>query len=242
MPTLRHWLAAAPFTLGLSSGFFGFFAHAGVVSVLEEEKLLPARVVGSSAGALVGGLWAAGVPARTIREELLALRREHFWDPRPGAGLLRGRLFRARLEAMLPVRTFEECPRPVAVSAFDVLAVRTAVLATGALAPALHASCAAPILFQPVRIGRRLYSDGGVLDRHGLAGLEGGERVLYHHLTSRSPWRRRSSPALLVPERPGLEAVALEGLPRLGPFRLERAAEAMERAAEGMRAALSRPI
>jgi len=34
--------------------------------------------------------------------------------------------------------------------------------------------------------------------------------------------------------------VAVEGLPRLGPFRLERAAEAMERAADGMREALGR--
>jgi NTE family protein len=240
VPTLRAWLSQGPFTLGLSSGFFGFFAHAGVVSVLEEEGLRPARIVGSSAGALVGGLWAAGVPARSLREELLALRREHFWDPWPGIGLLRGRLFRARLEEMLPVRTFEECPTPVAVSAFDVLGLRTAVLRSGLLAPALHASCAAPVLFQPVRIGRRLYSDGGVLDRPGLAGLAGGERVLYHHLTSRSPWRRRSSPALRVPELPALRAVALDGLPRLGPFRLERAAEAMERAAHGMRAALDR--
>ncbi len=240
MPTLRDWLREAPFTLGLSSGFFGFFAHAGVVSVLEEEGLLPARVVGSSAGALTGGLWAAGVPARLIRDELLALRREHFWDPRPGLGLLRGALFRARLEALLPVATFEACPRPLAVSAFDLRARRTAVLRAGPLAPALHASCAAPLLFQPVRIGARTYLDGGVLDRHGLAALEPGERVLYHHLTSRSPWRRRGSPALRVPERPALRALAFEGLPRLGPFRLGRAAEAMERAAEATRASLSR--
>jgi NTE family protein len=239
VPTLRDWLAEAPFTLGLSSGFFGFFAHAGVVTVLEEEGLRPARVVGSSAGALVGGLWGAGVPAARLRDELLALRREHFWDPFPGAGLLRGRLFRARLEAMLPVRTFEQCPVPVALSAFDVLGWRTAVLSTGALAPAIHASCAAPVLFQPVRIGGRLYSDGGVKDRHGLAGAPAGARVLYHHLTSRSPWRRASSPALRVPDRPGLRAVALPGLPRLGPFRLERAAEAMDQAARGMRAALA---
>jgi NTE family protein len=128
----------------------------------------------------------------------------------------------------------------VAVSAFDLLALRTRVLCSGRLAPALHASCAAPILFQPVRIGWRAFSDGGVLDRHGLAGAGAGERVLHHHLTSRSPWRRRGSPALRVPVRPGLRAVAIEGLPRLGPFRLERAAEAMERAAEGMRAALGR--
>jgi hypothetical protein len=41
-----------------------------------------------------------------------------------------------------------------------------------------------------------------------------------------------------VPERAGLQAVALAGIPRLGPFRLERGVEALERAAEGMRAAL----
>ena len=136
MPTLRAWLSEGPFTLGLSSGFFGFFAHAGVVSVLEAEGLRPARVVGSSAGALVGGLWGAGVPAARLREELLALRRAHFWDPWPGLGLLRGRLFRARLEAMLPVRTFEEAPVPIALSAFDVLGRRTAVLDAGPLAAA----------------------------------------------------------------------------------------------------------
>jgi NTE family protein len=241
MPTLRDWLSQRPFTLGLSTGVFGFFAHAGVVSVLEEEGLRPARIVGSSAGALVAGLWGAGVAAPRLREELLALRREHFWDPWPGVGLLRGRLFRERLEAILPVRTFEQCPVPVAVSAYDVLGFRTAVLCEGPLAPALHASCAAPVLFQPVRIGARLYSDGGVRDRPGLAGLGADERVLYHHLTSRSPWRRRGSPALRIPERPGLRAVALDGIPRLGPFRLERAREAMERAADGMRAALAAP-
>jgi NTE family protein len=240
--TLRDWLREAPFTLGLSSGFFGFFAHAGVVSVLEEEGLLPARVLGSSAGALVGGLWAAGVPARRIGEELLALRRADFWDPWPGPGLLRGRRFRARLERILPVASFEQCPRPLAVSAYDVAARRTAILCSGPLAPALHASCAVPLLFQPVRIDGRRYADGGVLDRHGLAALHARERVLYHHLTSRSPWRRRDSPALRVPELPSLRAVAIEGLPRLGPFRLARGAEAMQRAAVGMRTALARPV
>jgi NTE family protein len=238
--TLRDWLREAPFTLTLSSGFFGFFAHAGAVAALEEAGLRPARITGSSAGALVGGLWGAGVPAARIRDELLALRREHFWDPAPGLGLLRGRLFRARLDAILPVGTFEDCATPVAVSAFDVLARRTRVIDRGPLSPALHASCAAPVLFQPVRLGSRLLVDGGVLDRHGLAPVSDGERVLYHHLTSRSPWRRRDSPALRVPERRGLRAIATDGIPRMGPFRLERAAEAMERAAEGVRAALDR--
>jgi NTE family protein len=241
MPTLREWLSAEPFTLAMSSGFFGFFAHAGVLSVLEEEGILPARVRGSSAGALVGGLWAAGLPARRIRDELVALRREHFWDVRPGLGLLRGSRFRARLEALAPARTFEDCRVPLAVSAFDVLARRTVVLEKGDLAPALHASCAFPVLFQPVRVGGRLHLDGGVLDRPGLAGAAEGERILHHHLTSRSPWRAKGSPALQPPRRPGMQVVALDGIPRVGPFRLELGPDAMERAAEGMRAALARP-
>jgi NTE family protein len=240
MRTLRDWLSEAPFTLAMSSGFFGFFAHAGVMSVLEDEGLAPARACGSSAGALVTGLWAAGVGARRICDELLLLRREHFWDVRPGLGLLRGRLFRERLEALAPVRTFEECRVPLALSVFDVGARRTTILRAGELAPAVHASCAAPVLFQPVRISGRFYLDGGILDRPGLGGAGAGERVLFHHLTSRSPWRRPGAAALRVPERPDMQVVALPALPRLGPFRLERGREAMETAARGMREALAR--
>jgi NTE family protein len=245
--TLREWLAAGPYTLALSSGFFGFFAHAGVLGVLEDEGLLPSGLCGSSAGALVGGLFAAGLPAAVIREQLLALRRGDFWDPRPGLGLLRGDRFRARLDELLPVRSFEDCARPLAVSAWDPLARQTVVLRHGPLAPAIQASSAVPFLFQPVRLGGRWLLDGGIADRHGLAGApvagpgEPPPRLLYHHLTSRSPWRRAGSPALAVPDRPGLVAVALQGLTRSGPFKLERGAEAMSQAAAGMRAALGRP-
>ena len=170
------------------------------------------------------------------------LRREHFWDLRPGLGLLAGALFRALLERVLPVRTFEESPVPLALSVWDVLARRTVVLDDGLLAPAIHASCALPVLFHPVRHGGRLYADGGIADRPGLAAVGERERVLYHHLTARSPWRRRGSPALRVPARRGLEAIALDGLPRLGPFRLARGRAAMELAVAGTREALGRPL
>ena len=246
--TLREWLGEGDYTLALSSGFFGFFAHAGVLSVLEQERLVPARLCGSSAGALVGGLFASGLSASRICDELLALRRADFWDPRPGLGLLRGARFRARLEALLPVGRFEDCARPVAVSAWDPLARATVVLRSGLLAPAIQASSSVPFLFHPVRLDGRWLLDGGVADRHGLAGAPAAQegqappRLLYHHLTSRSPWRRAGSPALAVPDRPGLVAVALQGLPRAGPFRLERGAEAMAQAAEGMRSALDGPV
>ena len=240
-PTLREWLREGPFSMGLSSGFFGFFAHAGVMTVLEDEGLVPTRVSGSSAGALVGGIWAAGASAVTIRDELLRLERKDFWDVRLGPGLLAGKLFRARLEALLPVSTFERCRVPLAVSVFDVLTRKTRVVAEGPLAPAIQASCTVPGLFHPVWHEGRPLLDGGILDRHGLAGMPPGERLLYHHLASRSPWRKANSPSLQVPERSGMTALVIESLPRVGPFRLPEGARAFDIAARATKEALSRP-
>jgi NTE family protein len=243
-PLLREWLRERPFALALSSGFFGFFAHAGLVTVLEDEGLLPARLAGSSAGALVSGLWASGVDGPRLSDELHALRREHFWDPAPGLGLLRGGMFRERLEALLPARafSFSACRAPVAVSVYDTLSRTTRVLASGSLAPALHASCAVPLLFQPVWIEGRPLLDGGIADRPGVLGLVPGERVLHHHLASRSPWRRAGGRSMEVPSRPGLVAVVIDGLPRVGPFRLEQGPRAFEAARRAARLALARPV
>ena len=68
--SLRQWLQAGPFDLTLSSGFFGFFAHCGLLSVLEDAGLLPHRVSGASASALIGGFWAAGLETLAMREML----------------------------------------------------------------------------------------------------------------------------------------------------------------------------
>jgi NTE family protein len=236
--TLRDWLAEEPFTLTLSAGFFGFFAHCGLLAALDEAGLRPTRLSGASAGALVAGAWAAGVEVAQLRDELCRLRREDFWDPAPGPGLLRGRLFRRRLEQLLPVRSFEECRRPLAVSVFDLLSRRTRVRDRGELAPAIHASCAVPFLFQPVLLDGRPCLDGGTVDRHGLAGVLPSARVLYHHLASRSPWRLPGSASQRVPERPGLQALILDGLPRVDPFRLQRGPLALEAALRAARRAL----
>jgi NTE family protein len=237
-PTLREHLREAPFSLAMSSGFFGFFAHCGFLSVLEDEGLAPRRVTGSSAGALVGALWCAGLAANTLERELRALRRTDFWDPSPGAGLLRGRLFRAKLDDLLPRATFDGCRATLALSVFDVLARRTVVVDAGSLAPAIHASCAVPFLFHPVFLGGRAMVDGGVADRPGLAGMPASERVLFHHLTSRSPWLPHSS--MRPPTRAGMVTLAIAGLPRVGPFRLENGPRAFERARAATKRALDR--
>jgi NTE family protein len=236
--TLGEWLEEAPFALGLSSGFFGFFAHCGMLMALEEAGLRPARLAGSSAGALVASIWAAGLDGPQMAAELRSLRRADFWDPGPGPGLLRGRLFRRRLEATLPVAGFNRCRVPVAVSVHDLIRRRTEILDTGDLAAAVHASCAVPLLFQPVRIGGRVLVDGGVSDRPGIAGLPPGGRILFHHLASRSPWRF----AVPMPKRSDLVTLVLDGLPRCGPFRLEAGPRALEEARERTSRALSRPL
>ena len=240
-PTLRQWLAEAPFSMGLSAGFFGFFAHSGVLEVLEEEQLLPRRVAGASAGALAGGLWASGTTAQALGAELYSLQRRDFWDPSPGLGLLRGRLFRQRLEQLLPVRCFEACRIPLAVSVYDLMARRTRVIEAGLLAPAIQASCTLPGLFHPTWHEGRPLLDGGILDRPGLHGIPRGERVFYHHLASRSPWRRKQSPALEIPSRPAFRALVIRGLPRVGPFRLHHGRDALEAARAATRRALDLP-
>ncbi|MFT3766070.1 MAG: patatin-like phospholipase family protein [Minicystis sp.] len=241
-PTVREWLRERPYALALSSGFFGFFAHTGLMTVLEDEGLLPARLSGSSAGALVAGLWSSGVGAARIRDELHALRREHFWDPGPGLGLLRGRLFRERLESILAARTFAGCRAPLSISVYDVLSRTTRVLTEGDLAPAIQASCCVPFLFHPVWHGGRPLLDGGIADRPGILGLPRGERALHHHLASRSPWRAPGSDSMAVPARAGLVALVLGDLPRVGPFRLEQGPRAFAAARRAAQEALERRV
>lgn len=240
--TLAEWLAEESFGLTMSSGFFGFFAHCGVLNALVDAGLKPARCSGSSAGALTTGLWAAGVPAADMRERLFELTRADFWDPRPGLGVLRGRKFQAVLSQMLPVQSIEDCPTPLGVSVYNAFRHRSEVLEKGDLARAIQASCTVPLMFHPVWIDHKPYLDGGILDRPGLLGMPAEGRVLYHHLVSKSPWRRKNGAQTVIPQRPNMLALALHDLPRPGPFKMDVGKAAYQAAYEKTQKALSMPI
>jgi len=150
MMTTADWLREKPFSLSLSSGFFGFFAHCGLMSVLEDRNLLPERISGSSAGALIAGLWASGLDSQYIRKVLSSGKREDFWDPHLGFGFLKGERFRDLLREHLPLNRVEACKVPLALSVFRLPDLETEVLREGPLVEAIYASCAVPGMFAPI--------------------------------------------------------------------------------------------
>ncbi len=201
------------------------------MAALEAAGLAPRRIVGVSAGALAGGLWAAGLRAQELERRLVDLRREEFWDPGlPLGGILKGERFAALLREIVPAGAarIEQAPTPFAAVVYDLRARRTVALASGHLGDAVRASCAVPLLFRPVIIDGRPMVDGGVTDRFGATGLTESEPAVAHYLPSTSLWdrwlpRHRRHPS-------SAEVLEARGLPRLGPYRLHEGAIAIARA------------
>jgi NTE family protein len=244
--TRAQWLAREPFTLVLGAGFFGFFAHTGFLQALEVAGLHPRRVVGCSAGALAGGLWASGLSADELETELLALRRDEFWDPGlPLGGLLRGRKFNAKLRHVLAragIEHVHECRVPFAAVVHDVLRRRCVALEAGRLDLAIQASCTVPLMFRPIWVDGRLLVDGGVSDRIGEVALAPRERALLHWLPSSSRrvlGSRRVAPPAAAAER---LTVITPDLPRVTPFRLEHGPVALARTREHVARWLDAPL
>ncbi len=240
--TLGEWLQEQPFTLTMSSGFFSFFAHCGMLSVLEEEGLLPKRVTGSSAGALTAACWAAGMSVKEIRELFFSISKQDIWDPGFGLGLLKGDKFRKRLRNALPVERIEQTAIPLAISVYERKTQQTHSYAEGDLPSLVSASCAVPFMFQPVNYQQNSYLDGGIKDRPGLHAVEIGERVFYHHIVSRSPWRRKGDTALQVPQRDNMASLAIAGLVRSGPSKLANGPIAYAQARLATQRALSQVL
>ena len=221
----------------MSSGFFSFFAHTGFLTVLEDEGLLPTRVSGSSAGALVDRQRGRrGSMRPTSRASSSSSSGAISGIPASAPGSFAGGSSASASSACSPTRAFDACRVPVAVSVFEVRSRRTRVLderRSRAGDPARRARCRSS--FIRCAIDGRAYLDGGILDRPGLAGMPASEpRVLFHHIASKSAWRTK----LDVPRRRGMVTVVLEGLPRSGPFRLDAGRRAFRAARAAMKRAL----
>lgn len=152
--------------LALGSGAARGLAHIGVLRVLEEERVPVAAIAGTSIGALIGALYAAGVTIAQMEE----IARNVDWrdlarlvDPVfPGAGLIDGKKVARFIAGILPVHSFEELRLPFAVTATDVETGEDLVIKQGNLLEAVRAAIAFPGIFTPVRFGDRFLVDGGL--------------------------------------------------------------------------------
>ena len=69
--------------VAFSSGFFGFFAHAGFLAAVRRLGIAPIAYAGASSGAIVAAMAASGMTDAAIRETLFRVRKSDFWDPDP---------------------------------------------------------------------------------------------------------------------------------------------------------------
>jgi predicted acylesterase/phospholipase RssA len=174
MTAFIEQLRGARVGVALSSGFFGFFHHAGVLGALVDRGVRPVRLAGNSAGALVGAMYAAGLEPDAVAERLLAVRRSDFWDAgfpftARGFGLLAGEKLGAHLARVLPEHGFAGCRVPFSAGVYGIDDGRTRHLDSGSLIAAVRASCAVPYLFQPVELDGLCYWDGGFGEKTPLA-------------------------------------------------------------------------
>lgn len=180
--SIRRVTPARTPTIGLALGGGGArgLAHISMLEVFDELGIKPKVIAGTSIGAIFGAAYASGVPGRVLREhtrQILSQRFKIFRDlftptPQPLQRLLG--VFGARnaflnaagiLDLILPKEAkhrFEDCAIPLKVVASSFYDQEAHVFTSGALRPAVAASMALPVIFQPVVHEGRAMVDGGL--------------------------------------------------------------------------------
>jgi NTE family protein len=153
--------------LVLSGGGARGLAHIGVLDELGRAGITVDRVGGTSMGAVVAGLVATGAgPAEMVdaaRRELVA--RRPFGDVTwPRHALVRGTRMRGMLRRVFGDARVEDQRCALFTVSVDLVAAEEVVHRSGRIADAVALSARLPGITPPVRIGRRLHVDGGVLD------------------------------------------------------------------------------
>ncbi|MDE1461157.1 patatin-like phospholipase family protein [Spartinivicinus poritis] len=154
-------------SLVLGSGGARGYAHIGVIEELTSRGYQIQCIAGCSMGALVGGIYAAGkLPDfEAWVSELNTLDVVRLLDLRlKGQGALKGNKVFDVLRDMVGDCTIESLPILYTAVATDLEAQREVWFQSGPLLEAIRASIAIPSIFTPVRIGSRLFVDGGVLN------------------------------------------------------------------------------
>jgi len=149
--------------LALGGGAARGFAHIGVIKMLESHGIYPDYVVGTSAGAVVGSLYAAGYDAFAMQKIAQQLDEKIFADwTLGGRGLLKGEALQDFINQHINRRPLEQLNRRFATVATDLNSGERVVFRTGDTGMAVRASAAVPGVFQPTQFRGHSYVDGGL--------------------------------------------------------------------------------
>ncbi len=151
--------------LVLSGGGVRGVAHIGAIKALEEHDIFPSHISGTSAGAVVGALYAGGCTWEEILDffktvELFTFKKYARKKP----GFVDTSKFYDTLKTYLPSDNFQDLKKPLYVTATNLLDGTLKVFHRGELIKPILASAAVPGVFAPVVIKEGYYVDGGTLN------------------------------------------------------------------------------
>lgn len=182
---------AYPYKLGyaLSGGAAKGFAHLGVLKYLEEIGVKPDIIAGTSAGALMGSLYADGYSP----DEILNLFDGKYFKLMtefqiPQVGVFGTKGFQSFLDSIYQHKRIEELPIPMRVVTTNLDEGKSVVFDQGPMVEIVSASCSIPVLFNPVKIGAALYVDGGLFKNFPVSVIRNEcQRVIGVHLNPEAP-------------------------------------------------------
>jgi NTE family protein len=154
--------------LALGGGAARGFAHIGVIKALEAQGIVPDVVVGTSAGSVVGALYAAGNNGFALHKLALAMDEAAIsdWSVPLFAkvtGVIKGEAIQNYVNRAVHNVPLEKLKIPFGAVATDINSGQAVLFQRGNTGIAVRASSSVPGVFQPVRIGSRLYVDGGLV-------------------------------------------------------------------------------
>ncbi|RJG04193.1 patatin-like phospholipase family protein [Noviherbaspirillum sedimenti] len=154
--------------LALGGGAARGFAHIGVIKVLEAQGIVPDIVVGTSAGSLVGALYAAGNNGFALHKLALEMEEGAISDWSVplfarSSGVLKGEALQGYVNKAVHNIPLEKLKIPFGAVATDLRTGAPVVFRKGNTGLAVRASSAVPSVFQPVQVGGHTYVDGGLV-------------------------------------------------------------------------------
>lgn len=182
--------------LALGGGAARGFAHIGVIKVLEAQGIVPDYVAGTSAGAVVGALYAGGLNGFELQKTGLELDENTLADISfPHRGILKGEALQDFVNRMVGRRPLEKLAKPFAAVATDLENGTMVAFRTGNTGMAVRASSAVPGVFKPVSIREREYVDGGLTSPVPVRALKamGADFVIAVDVGNKPQWGKTDS-------------------------------------------------